>query len=695
MKRIGWVWAVAVGVALGGCSGPAGDGGLSSGPAEAQYDSYGYDLEAGEPGLLGEAAPAAGGFGDADEVVVVERPDGSRVAYGPDRIAALRAKLDGHPSGVALPLERTDVVGRVQLNVASVTLTQVFTNPYASKIEAVYVFPLPQDAAVSDFVMVIGERRIRGIVREREEARRIYEAARAQGYRASLLSQERPNVFTQSVANIEPGQRIDVETTWFQTLAWRDGAFEMVVPTVVGPRFVPPGTTGGVAAVPYGAEGTSGQPTEVAYLPPHLDSDHRIGIRLTLDTGLPLAAIESPTHPITVRREGTAHAEIALRDGDDVPNRDFVLRYRTAGDGLQGAVAVHRDPASGEGWFTMLLEPPAQVTDEPPQPREMVFVVDCSGSMSGEPLAACKRAIRRCIDRLGPDDTFQIIRFSDSASALGAAPLRATPDARRRALRYVDGLDATGGTMMERGIVAALAPPVEAGRRRIVAFMTDGYIGNETDILRAVHANVGDSRIFSVGVGSATNRYLLERMASLGRGVAAYLGLDDSAAEQVDALFRRLERPAVAELRIDWGGADVRDVEPARLPDLFVGRPLVVHGRVRGELPTRVRVSGRVGARPLTFDVPVGAAVDHPALARLWARARIRSLNDARSYVATPAELADEIRALALAYGLASDFTSFVAVDATAVTPGDHGTTVGVPVPTPRGVRYETAVGGG
>jgi Ca-activated chloride channel family protein len=654
---------------------------------------------------------------DVDEVVVVERSDGSRAEYGADRIAALRAVVDGDANGRALPLERTDVRGDVALNVASVAVTQVYTNPFATKIEAVYVFPLPQDAAVSDFVMVIGERRIRGIVREREEAQRIYAAARAQGYQASLLSQERPNLFTQRVANIEPGQRIDVEITYFQTLTWGDGAFEMAVPTVVGPRFDPPGATGGVGAVAAGAEGTSGQATEVGYLPPAEAGAHRLTLEVKLDLGMPIGTLACDTHPVRVTRDGDRRATVALRDGVDVPNRDFVLRFAPAGTELRGAVAVHRDPESQDGWFTMLLQPPLEQIDVPPQPREMIFVVDCSGSMSGEPLAVCKRTIRRCLERLGPDDTFQVIRFSDDASLRTRGTVPATPDEVRDALRFVDRLEANGGTMMERGIVAALAHPAERGRRRIVTFMTDGFIGNETDILRAVHTHVGDARIFSFGVGSAPNRYLLERMASLGRGVAAYVGLDASGQAEVDALFARLERPALADLEIDWRGAeleglirhdgrelagleiewrgaDVYDLEPQRLPDLFVGRPLVIHGRVRGDLPATVQLRGRVGAQPFRFDLEVGAPRAHPALVKLWARARIRSLADAMTFVATPDELASEIEALALQHGLASAYTSFVAVDASQITDGDHGTTVRVPAEMPRGVRYEPTVTG-
>jgi Ca-activated chloride channel family protein len=629
-------------------------------------------------------------LGDFDEIVVIERADGTTSEYGPGQYAALRAEVEGR--SLPLPLERTDIRGDVTLNIASVQVTQAFHNPFGAKIEAVYVFPLPQSAAVSDFLMVLGERRIRGIVREREEAERIYQAARNQGYHASLLSQERPNVFTQKVANIQPGEKIDVEITYFQTLEWRDGAFEMVVPTVVGPRFNPPGSTGGVGAVAEGQEGSSGQSTEVTYLDPGRAGMHRLTLEVDVDCGPGLAFASCDSHPTTVTETDSGRTHIALRDGEDVPNRDFVLRYAPKGDGFRGAVAVHDDPATGYRYFTALVQPPEVDVDAAPQPREMVFVVDCSGSMSGEPMAACKRTMRRCLERLRPTDTFQIIRFSDQASSMARAPLAATPANVRTGLAYVDRLATDGGTMMERGIRAALGRDAETGRRRIVTFMTDGFIGNERDILRVVHENVGQARIFSFGVGSSTNRYLLERMADIGRGVAAYIPLDTDARDEIDALYARIERPTLADLSLDWHGAAVHDVEPRALPDLFAGRPLMIHGRVKGDLPASITLEGKIGAKPYRFDLPIGESFQHPALVKLWARARIRTLSDAMAISTHPDEFRPQVMNLALEHGLASAFTSFVAVDSSMVTEGDHGITVKVPAEMPRGVRYETTV---
>ena len=675
-------------LACGCTGGAAGDPSDDVGAREAKSrHGSDFDVEIAQAAEIGE-----GLVGKPDEIVVVERGRGYDGSGAP-RGGELRARVDGEEREIPLPLEHTDVKGRITLHVASVTVRQRYGNPFREKIEAVYVFPLPQNAAVTDFVMQIGERRIRGIIREREEARRIYLAARREGYVASLLTQERPNIFTQSVANIEPGKRIDVEIAYFNTLRYRDGEYEFVFPMVVGPRFNPPGSTDGVGAVPRGGTGTSGQATEVPYLRPGEISAHAISLAVEIDAGVRIGEPESPSHGIDVRRAGDQTVRVSLKEVDRIPNRDFVLRYRVAKDEAYGALKTFRDDRGG--YFTLMLQPPATLDDLPRQAREMIFVVDCSGSMEGEPLAACKRAMRRCLERLGPNDTFQVIRFSDTASAMGRRPVRATAANVNRGRRYVSDLRSDGGTMMIRGIRAALDAPRDSERYRIVSFMTDGYIGNEREILGEVRARVGEARIFSFGVGNSVNRYLLERMAQAGRGVAAYVSTDESSGRAVDGLYRRIERPAMTDIEIDWGAMEVHETYPHPMTDLFVGSPVVVAGRFRGEGRTVVKVKGKVGGRPtemaVAVDLDAGDAT-HEALAKLWARARIAGLSDRMTHETGVPGLADEVRDTALEFGLVSRFTAFVAVDSTRRTEGGHGTTVPVPVPVPEGTRYETTV---
>jgi Ca-activated chloride channel homolog len=459
---------------------------------------------------------------------------------------------------------------------------------------------------------------------------------------------------------------------------------------VVGPRFNPAGSTDGVGAVGRGNTGASGQKTEVQYLKPSERSGHDIALALDIDAGVAIEAIQCPTHAITNATESSEKRHVQLSPLDSIPNKDFVLRYKVAGQSIKSALVTHRDQRGG--FFTLMLYPPDDLKTLKRAPMEMVFVLDCSGSMSGKPMAKAKDAITRALRKLGPDDTFQVIRFSQNASKFGPRPVPATKANVRQALKYVEQLKGSGGTMMIEGVKAALDFPHDDERFRFVCFMTDGYIGNEAEILGAVHERLGASRIFSFGVGSSVNRYLLDRMAKLGKGAVAYVGPNDNSSEIVDRFYDRISHPALTDVAIDWGNLEVEDVYPSQLPDLFVGRPLIVTGRFRGQTNTTVRVAGQVGNLDRQIEIPVhhGGAT-HPGIACVWARKRIEQLASRATYDRSD-KLPGKITQTALEYGLMSAYTAFVAVDSTHQTAGDHGVTVAVPVPVPEGVRYETTV---
>ena len=632
-----------------------------------------------------------------EEVWVIIKPDPEVVPTGGEPTpgsGALICRLQeaGRVKDVPLPLEHTDVSASISGFIASVDVIQRFQNPFQSKIEAVYVFPLPPNAAINGFVMTVGERRIRGIIREREEAERIYQEARHQGYVASLLTQERPNVFTQKVANIEPGKRIDVEITYFHTLTYDDGWYEYTFPMVVAPRFNPPGITNGVGAVARGGRGTSGQRTEVQYLRPDERSGHDISLAVNLMAGVSVEEIRCNSHKIEITNEESEQVRVTLSPKDSIPNKDFVLRYRVAGDEVKTALLTHRD--GDEGYFTFMLYPPQDRSDVERRPLEMIFVLDCSGSMSGQPMAQSRAAIDHALKQLRPQDSFQIIRFSNNASQFGPAPVPATPTNIRMARSYVSKLQGSGGTMMIEGLKAALDFDHDPERLRFVTFLTDGHIGNEAQILGEVHHRVGPARVFSFGVGSSPNRYLLNRMAKLGRGAVAYLGLNDDGGDVMDHFFERVSHPVLTDISIDWGSMEVDQVIPSRLPDLFVGRPVIVTGKFRNSESTTVRVKGRAGEQVVeaTFEVdPVGSAYAGKALSSIWARLRIAELADRATWDPN-VKLGDEVKALALRHSLLSAFTSFVAVDSLTRTAGAYGTSVNVPVPVADGMRYETTV---
>ncbi|MEM6394179.1 MAG: VIT domain-containing protein [Planctomycetota bacterium] len=593
---------------------------------------------------------------------------------------------------VPLPLKHTDVRAAITGYLATVDVTQQFHNPFDTKIEAVYVFPLPQDAAVSEFVMTIGDRKIRGLIREKEEAEKLYAQAKAQGYRAALLTQQRPNIFTQKVANIEPGKAIDISIRYFNTLAYAHGQYHFVFPMVVGPRFNPPHTEDPITPIAHGTNPTT-TGTTTPYLKPHERPGNDIALTVHLNPGVAVQSTTSNSHPVTTQPQDDGSLHITLANEATIPNKDFVLSFKVTGDRINSGLVTHTTP-EGKGYFSLMLFPPDDLDGLTRQPMEMVFVLDCSGSMSGKPIAQAKAAIKHALQQLQPTDTFQVIRFSQDASAFGPNPVPATPENIAKALTYVDGLKGSGGTHMIEGIRAALNFPHDPKRYRTVTFLTDGYIGNEQQIFAAIHKYLSDARIFSFGVGSSPNRYLMNRMAKAGRGAAAYLALEDDATAIMDFYFQRIAHPAMTDLKIDWGTLNVADVYPQRLPDLFVDRPVILTGTFTGT-PSTVQVTGRAGPynlliNPVTEANPATTA--GPELAQVWARRKIADLHDQLAHTEDQDAVRHQIKTTALSYSLMSNYTAFLAVDTTEPTSGTHGVTVPVGLPVPDGVRYDTTV---
>lgn len=606
----------------------------------------------------------------------------------------LLARLPEQKQDVPVPLKHTNVKASISGYVATVDVTQQYVNPYSSKIEAVYVFPLPHNAAVNDFVMTIGDRKIRGIIREREEAQRIYQAARSQGYVASLLTEERPNIFTQSVANIEPGKEIDIDIKYFHTLDYTDGWYEWHFPMVVGPRFNPSDSTNGIGAVGLGARGTSGQSTEIQYLRPDQRSGHDISLSVEVNAGVKIEKIESMNHRVRTETPDPEQTLVSLDPNDSIPNKDFVLRYKVAGETLKSALMVHHDKEGKGGYFTLMLIPPESMKNLARQPLEMVFTLDVSGSMNGRPIEQARGAVEYALKHMDSRDTFQVLRFASQTERMTDRAVPVTPENVNLALQYVSQMRASGGTMMMEGMHQSLSFPRDENRTRYVAFLTDGYIGNETQILSLIHSELTDSRIFSFGVGNSVNRYLLDHMAKMGAGAAAYLGLQDNPDEVMQAYFDRISHPALTDIKVDYPNMQVSDVYPSNVPDLFVGRPVILTGKFTGSGKTTLHVRGRYAGEAREFDIPVDlndASNEHPGIASVWARMKIGALADQSAWDDSQ-DFAAGIKHVALDYGLMSQFTSFVAVDSSVKTAGDGGTTVAVPVPVPQGVHYDTTV---
>jgi Ca-activated chloride channel family protein len=595
------------------------------------------------------------------------------------------------------PLEHTDVEGWITGDVALVRVTQRFASPYDEPVEAVYVFPLPANSAVNDMVMRIGDRTVRGVIKERAEAKHIYEEAKRAGKTTSLLEQERPNIFTQSVANIMPGDPVEITIWYVQDLHYDRGRYEFVFPMVVGPRYIPGRPAGEPSTGGGWSPDTDAVPDASRITPPVLKPDERTGhdISLTvhLDAGVPAHDVDCTSHDFVEESYDGRPLDISLAAHDTIPNKDFILSWRVAGERPEVGLLTHRDERSG--YFTLILQPKADFDPGEITPKEMLFCLDTSGSMRGLPIEKSKEVVQRCLQEMGPDDTFQVVRFAGDSATFAEEPVRATRANIARAADFIERMEGRGGTEMLAGIEACLAFPQDPKRVRIVAFLTDGYIGNESQILARIQDKLGDARIFSFGVGSSVNRYLLKKMAELGRGVAEFVRYDEDPDEAVHAFVDRISRPYLTDIDIDWGGLDAQEVYPPYWPDLFADQPVILHGRYEqpgeGTITIRGSTVRELWETRLSAQFPARGE-ENEALAVLWARACIEDLMDEMHSGEEP-EAKAEIIDLALAYRLMSPYTSFVAVEERVVNRDGRQVTVQVPVPIPEGVDYEGVFG--
>ena len=602
------------------------------------------------------------------------------------------------------PLKHTDVRAGISGFLARVTVTQIFSNTATQNVEAVYTFPLPQDAAVDDMTIQIGDRTVRGLIKRREEARKIYEQAKNTGHVAALLDQERPNIFTQSVANILPGAQVTVTISYVETLRYEEGSYEFVFPMVVGPRYIP-----GQAVGQQGggwAPDTTKVP-DASHITPWVAAKgtragHDISLELALDAGVPIQELNSKTHVIDVDRQSASRATVRLRDEAVIPNKDFLLRYDVAGSQIADAILTSPSPGRSKGaggYFTMILQPPARLPESDIQPKELVFVLDTSGSMWGFPLEQAKRVISRALDELYPGDTFNLITFSGDTHIVFPEPVYPTAENIRKAKAVLASRNGGGGTEIMKAIRASLAPSDKQDHVRVVCFLTDGYVGNDMEIVGEVQKHP-NARVFAFGIGTAVNRFLLDKMAEAGRGAVEYVNLADKAEEAADRFYERVRSPLLTDLYIDWGGLPVTDVYPTRLPDLFSGQPLVITGRYTQAASGKVHLKGTRAGGPFTRDIPVAfSSSTRPfdALAGFWARRRIDSLMSqdwlGLQQGTMKPELQEQITQLGLDYRLMTQFTSFIAVEDRIVTKDGKPQRVEVPVEMPEGVSYEHVFG--
>ena len=582
---------------------------------------------------------------------------------------------DGKPAGEC-PLKHTDVKAQVSGFLSRVTVTQEFENNFPNKIEAVYKFPLPDAAAVDDMTMVIGERVIKGKILRREEAQATYTAAKQEGRIASLLNQEQANIFTQQVANILPGQNIRITISYVETLQYEDGAYEWSFPMVVAPRYVAPAPAD---ANPQ----TDASPDSPTNAPVETRGGHDISLEIDLDAGVPIVAINSQSHETEVQQLNEKRAIVRLKDRATVTNKDFLLTYRVAGDNINDAVLTHRSERGG--FFTLILQPPQRVAVETVTPKELVFVLDTSGSMSGFPIEKAKETMNLALSTLNPHDTFNLITFAGDTAILFSEPVPATRQNLQKAKKFLETQEGNGGTEMMKAIKAALDPSDSQQHVRIACFLTDGQVSNEADIIAEVQKHP-KARVFAMGFGPAPNRSLLDKMSQYGRGEVNYIAEVGDTTAVARVFSDRVRSPLLTDISIEWSDLPVTEIYPKRIPDLFSARPLVISGRYtkggKGSIWLKGKMAGQDFVREIPVELPE-TETDHDVLASLWARRRIDDLvgDEIANLNNKPAQdqAREEITKLGIEFKLMTQYTSFVAIDDVVFTGPEEPVRVEVP----------------
>ena len=604
---------------------------------------------------------------------------------------------DGVPL-LEAPLVGTEVEISVSGLVARTRVVQSFLNTSADWVEGIYVFPLPETAAVDYLTVRIGERTIEGLIKEREEARRIYETAKAKGKKAGLLESERPNIFTTSIANIGPGEEIAVAIEYQQVLAYDQGEFSLRFPMVVGLRYIP----GDIQTVNLGNDGWSLANSRVPdadrisspVIHPDQGKINPLRLSVTIDAGFPLAAIHSPYHAVTITEQGDGVATVALSEGAVPADRDFELMW-TPDVGIAPGAGLFSETVGDEQYLLIMVMPPATADDDAAQaviPREVIFIIDTSGSMSGGSIVQATAALDLAIDRLKDGDRFNVIEFNSYTAALFPMPVEASPANRAQARRYVAHLTADGGTEMAPALRRALVGKAPQGYLRQVVFLTDGSVGNEDELFRIIHGDLGDARLFTIGIGAAPNSYFMGEAAETGRGTFTYIGDVDEVGEKMGALFAKLESPLLTDLVVTWPDDTQVDISTDAIADLYAGEPVMFTARTTDPLDSAI-LSGRIANRLWRVELPLGNAATNPGIAKLWARERIDTLmaDGNRS----GADVRPQVVNLGLTHHLVTKYTSLVAVDTTPTRPANEPlNSHKLPHNLPHGWDFEKVFGG-
>lgn len=528
---------------------------------------------------------------------------------------------NSEPDVEAFPLAKTQVDVNISGVIADVTVKQTYTNTGKVPINARYVFPGSTRAAVYGLRFKVGERAVVAQIKEREQARQVFETAQREGKTATLLEQQRPNVFTMAVANVMPNDQVEVELRYTEMLVPEEGVYSFVYPTTVGPRY---------SNIKESAAKSTDTWVKSPYLHANVAPKSSFDITVNISGAVPIAGLQSRSHDIETVWQNPALANVSLTHRDaTVEDRDFLLDYRLVGEQIQSGLMLYEGET--ENFFMLTVQPPKRITPEVIAPREYIFVLDVSGSMHGFPLDTAKEVLYHLVGNIKPTDSFNIILFAGDARVLSPKSLLATQANVERALDMLESQSGGGGTELAAALKKAVALPRQEHVSRTVVMVTDGYIAAEREAFELISNHLQDTNFFSFGIGASVNRYLVEGIARVGLGEPFVVTQPNEAKAEGEKLRRYIESPVLTNVTVKAHGFEIYDVEPAAHPDLFAERPVVVIGKWRGKKSGSIAVEGRTATAKFAKRFDVAQEVSHPAnaaLRQLWARTRIARLSD-------------------------------------------------------------------
>lgn len=596
--------------------------------------------------------------------------------------------IDGMDTATdSFPLKETNVSVNINGIFAETFVTQTYSNEGQEPINATYVFPASSRVTIHGMKMEIGDEIITAKIKEKEEARHDYEQAKSEGKSASLLEQQRPNVFTMDVANVMPGDIIRIELHYTEMITPTDGIYQFVFPTVAGPRYTSPSVPKSLKAETWIAS---------PFLRLGDTPREKYNINVNLSAGVPITDLQCGSHKIDVAWDNQTSARISLSNPEEFAgNRDFILDYKLTGTEISSGLML--GTGESENFFLLMVQPPERYTPETIPPREYIFILDVSGSMYGFPLDTSKELIRNLAGSLRESDRFNVILFSDSLIQMSPESVPATAENVQKAFALIDNEEGGGGTELAPALETALAIPASPGAARSVIAITDGYISGEREIFDIIGRNIGTTNFFSFGIGSSVNRYLIDGIAKTGLGESFVVTDPSEAAATADRFRTYIQSPVLTDVQVTYDGFDVYDIEPPTLSTLFASRPIVLFGKWKGEPSGTIHITGKTGGRDYAEDIPVSAAIPLEAnniIQYLWARTRVERLTDYGMTEDLQANAKKEVTELGLRYSMMTPYTSFIAVTEKVRNTEGKSTDVKQPLPIPMNVS-EWAIGNG